>query len=197
MREPLSSGICYNSSFFRALAWFRLHFGRSVLRNSCMMPDEGGRPSTIPTGNPAITRVIACLRRIGVDSADIVVPDIRSDTRSVPLLALENIVLHFLLISPSLMYSSNLWTKFVVSERSDLTSNPLSFEHRVERSTLLWIRSSLCHRERSLWLLVRLWNLFFSLSPIVISGASSLIADYGSYLLRRGLIQYDLLLSGY
>ena len=47
-----------------------------------------------------MTRVIACLRRIGVDCADILVPDTRSNTRSVSLLALENIVLSILLISP-------------------------------------------------------------------------------------------------
>ena len=62
--------------------------------------DEGGRPSTVPTGNPAMTRVIACLRRICVDCADILVPDTQSDTRSVSLLALENIVLPILLIPP-------------------------------------------------------------------------------------------------
>ena len=62
--------------------------------------DEGGRPSTVPIRNPAMTRVIACLRRIGVDCADILVPDTRSDTRSVSLLALENVVLSILLISP-------------------------------------------------------------------------------------------------
>ena len=62
--------------------------------------DEVGRPSTAPAGNPAMTRVVACLRRIGVDYADILIPDTRSDTLSVSLLALENIVLSILLISP-------------------------------------------------------------------------------------------------
>ena len=67
-----------------------------------MMPviDEGGKPSAVPIVNPAMTRVIACLRRIGVDYADILVPDTRSDTRSVSLFALVNIVLSILLISP-------------------------------------------------------------------------------------------------
>ena len=62
--------------------------------------DEGGRPSTVLAGNPVMTRVIACLRRIGVECADILVPDTRPDTSSVSLLALENIVQSILLISP-------------------------------------------------------------------------------------------------
>ena len=62
--------------------------------------DESGRPPTLAAGNPAMTRVIACLRRIGEDCPDFLVPDARSDTRSVSLHALENIVLSILLISP-------------------------------------------------------------------------------------------------
>ena len=61
--------------------------------------DKGGRPSTLTAGNPVMTLVIACLRRIGVDFADILVPDTRSDTRSVSLLAPENIALSILKIS--------------------------------------------------------------------------------------------------
>ena len=47
-----------------------------------------------------MTRVVECLRRIGVDCADTLVPDTRSDTGSVSLLALGNIVRSILLIPP-------------------------------------------------------------------------------------------------
>ena len=62
--------------------------------------DECGRPSTVPTENTAMTRVIACLRRICVDSTDTLVPDTQSDTHLVSLLALENIVLPIVFIPP-------------------------------------------------------------------------------------------------
>ena len=60
--------------------------------------DEGGRPSRVTAGNPEMSRVFACLRRICVDFADILVPDMQSGSRPVSLLALENIVLSILLI---------------------------------------------------------------------------------------------------
>ena len=74
---------------------------------------EGGRPSTVPAVNPAMARVIACLRRIYVDCADILVPDIRSDTRSVSLLAIENIVLSILPISSGLARATAFVDVFV------------------------------------------------------------------------------------
>ena len=61
--------------------------------------DDGGR-TTIPAVNTAMTRVIACLRRICVDCADILVPDTQSKTCSVSLLALENIASSIHLITP-------------------------------------------------------------------------------------------------
>ena len=62
--------------------------------------DESGRPSTLHAGNPSIARLIACFRRIGVDCAEFLVPDMRSDTLSVSLLALENTALSVIFISP-------------------------------------------------------------------------------------------------
>ena len=47
-----------------------------------------------------MTRVIACPRCICVGCADILVSDTQSNTRSVSLLALENIVLYILHIDP-------------------------------------------------------------------------------------------------
>ena len=89
--------------------------------------DEGGRPSTVTARNPAMTRVIACLRRIGVDCADILVPDTRSDTRSVSLLSLENIVLPILLISPGRACATafvNVFIKFMGQFHGFRTSRP-------------------------------------------------------------------------
>ena len=60
--------------------------------------NEDGRSSTILPENATMIHVIACLRRICVCCDDILVPDTRSDTRSVSLLVLENIVLPILLI---------------------------------------------------------------------------------------------------
>ena len=84
---------------FRAPALFFLHFDHTALRDLDIMPgiDEGGRPSTVTSENTVMTRSIACLRRICEDYADILVPDTQSDTRSVSLLAIENIVLSILL----------------------------------------------------------------------------------------------------
>ena len=61
--------------------------------------DEGGRLSAVPSENTAMTRVIACLRRICVDCADILVPDSQLDTSPLSLLALEKILLSILLIA--------------------------------------------------------------------------------------------------
>ena len=87
---------------FHAVTWFCFalgpfcsqRFGNLTRHRKC------GRPSTVPGGNLAMNRVIACLLRICVDCADILIPDTQSGTCSVSLLALENTVLFIMLISP-------------------------------------------------------------------------------------------------
>ena len=78
-----------------------------------------------------MTRVIACLRRICVDCADILVPDTKLGTPSVSLLALEDVVLS-ISIFPSGRARASAFVDVLfeymdqvhVSERSDLTPNP-------------------------------------------------------------------------
>ena len=104
---------------------------------------KGGRPYTVPIRNPGMTCVIACLRRIGVDCADVLVPDARSDTRSVSLLAPENTVLSILLISPGRARATSFVDVFIefMNQLDGLRTfrpdfEPLLFEHATQRSAL-------------------------------------------------------------
>ena len=130
--------------------------------------------------------------------SDLLVPDTQSYTHSVLFLALENVVWPILLIPPGelvllplSMYSMNLWTNLIISERSDLTCSPLSLVNAVQRSELCWTKSLQCHREWPLRLLVRVWKLTFSQSRIVISRMGSSILDYISSPPHEGLILCD------
>ena len=60
-----------------------------------------------------MTRVIACIRRICVGSADILVPDTQSNTRSVSLLAFEKTVSPILLIPPGRAQSTAFADVFI------------------------------------------------------------------------------------
>ena len=62
--------------------------------------NEGGRPSTLPAEDTAMTRVIPCLRRICVDYANILLPNTQLDALSLSFLDLKNIGLSILLIPP-------------------------------------------------------------------------------------------------
>ena len=160
--------------------------------------DEIGRPSTVPAGNPAMTRVIACLRSFCVDCAYILVPSMQSDTRKVSLLAIENILLTILLIPPVRARATTFVDVFVefmnqfhCFQCSNLNWSPLSFDHADQRSALRWIKSSLCHRRRSLWLLVKPWYSFLSQSQVVVHGMSFSILDHSFSPIHEGLILYD------